>query len=90
MDKLGNQPCPMCKEKTLTLSEDEKDIPYFGKVYIFSMSCSNCKYHKADIEAAEEKEPCKYAIEVSGEEETVVGEKTQETEESEKEGAGPS
>ena len=72
MDKLGNQPCPMCKEKTLTLSEDEKDIPYFGKVYIFSMSCSNCKYHKADIEAAEEKEPCKYAIEVSGEEDMKI------------------
>ena len=66
MDKLENQPCPMCKNKTLTLVEDEKEIPYFGKVYVFSMSCSNCKYHKADVEAAESKEPCKYAVEING------------------------
>jgi zinc finger protein len=72
MEKLEKQPCPMCKEKTLTLTEDEKEIPYFGKVYVFSMSCSNCKYHKADIEAAEDKEPCKYTIEISGEEDLKI------------------
>ena len=67
MEKLEKQPCPMCREKTLTLTEDVKEIPYFGKVFVFSMSCSNCKYHKADIEVAEQKEPCKYTIEIEGE-----------------------
>ena len=44
MDKLEGETCPMCHEKTLTLIEDEKDIPYFGKTFIFSMQCSNCKF----------------------------------------------
>lgn len=60
MDELTNQVCPLCKEGTLTLTEDEKEIPYFGKCFLFSMSCSNCKYHKADIEAAERKGYKKY------------------------------
>ncbi|MBW2996042.1 ZPR1 zinc finger domain-containing protein [Candidatus Woesearchaeota archaeon] len=66
MEKLDNQPCPMCREKKMTLIEDEKEIPYFGKVYVFSMTCSNCKYHKADVEAADQHEPSKYSIEISG------------------------
>ncbi len=67
MEKLEKQPCPICRKKTLTLMEDEKEIPYFGKVYLFSMTCSNCKYHKADVEVADRKEASKYSIEVSGE-----------------------
>lgn len=59
MDKLEGETCPMCHKKTLTLIEDEKDIPYFGKTFIFSMSCSSCKFLKSDVEAAERKEPCK-------------------------------
>ena len=60
MEKLENEKCPMCFENTLTLIEDEQDIPYFGKVYIFSMNCSNCSYKKSDIECVERKEPVKY------------------------------
>ena len=67
MEKLENQPCPMCKQKTLTLTEDEKEVPYFGKVYLYSMTCSNCKYHKADVEVAENHEPVKYTIEINSE-----------------------
>lgn len=63
---LEKQRCPMCMENTLTLTEAEKEIPYFGNVFLFSMNCSNCKYFKADIEAAEKKEPSKYTIDVSG------------------------
>lgn len=72
MEKIEKQPCPMCRKKTLTLIEDEKEIPYFGKVFVFSMSCSNCKYHKADVETAEGKEPCKYTIEIDGEEDMKI------------------
>lgn len=62
MEELKNQLCSFCKKKTLTLIEQEKEIPHFGKVYLFSMSCSSCKFHKADVEAAESKEPSKYTI----------------------------
>ncbi len=64
--ELANQQCPACNQKTLTLRELEQEIPYFGKVYIFSMTCSNCHYHKSDIEADEKKEPCKYSLEIDG------------------------
>lgn len=67
VDTLEGQDCPMCRAKTLTLTEVEREIPYFGKVFLFSMTCSSCKYHKADVEAAEQKEPCKYTFEVSSE-----------------------
>ena len=67
MDKVENETCPMCHKKTLTLIEDEKDIPYFGKVYLFSMSCDNCKFYKADVEAAEQKPPCKITFETNSE-----------------------
>src|SRR3990167_2528088 len=66
------QPCPLCHEKTLILTERETEVPYFGKVYLFSMTCNNCKYHKADVEATEQKEPVKYEFEISGEEDMKV------------------
>lgn len=67
-----NKICPMCSEKGLQLSEIEREIPYFGKVYMFSMTCPKCKYHLADIEAAEQKEPSKYTFEISSEEDMKV------------------
>lgn len=60
--------CPMCNKKTLTLIEDEREIPFFGKCYLFSMTCSNCHYHKADIESDEKHPPVKYTLEISSEE----------------------
>ena len=68
MDTLTGEQCPFCNEKTLTLTEDEKEIPYFGNVALFSMDCSSCKYHKADVEALEQKPPAKWEIEISSEE----------------------
>jgi len=68
IDTLPGQPCPMCNTKNMTLMEQESEIPYFGKVFMYSMSCSNCKYHKADVECAEKHEPAKYTLEVSSEE----------------------
>ena len=64
MEKLEHQDCPFCRNKTLTLTEDEQDIPYFGKCYLFSMNCSVCKYNKSDIEAVERKEPSTFTFEV--------------------------
>lgn len=72
VDALNCETCPICRQKTLTLMEKEIEVPYFGKLYLFSMSCSNCKYHKADVEAAEQKEPCRYTFEVASEEDMNV------------------
>ncbi len=65
--KLDKQQCPMCGQKALTLSETEKEIPYFGKVFLFNMTCSNCKYHVSDVESVENKGPCKVSVEINSE-----------------------
>ena len=71
-ENFEHQPCPLCNEKTLILTERETEVPYFGKVYLFSMTCTNCKYHKADIEAMEHKEPVKYEFDITSEEDMKV------------------
>lgn len=69
---LDKQLCPICKKNTLVLSECEKEVPYFGKVYLFSMTCSECKYHKADVECVEEHESAKFTLDVSSEEDLKI------------------
>src|SRR3989344_2287858 len=59
MQELQGEQCPFCGNKTLTLIEDEKDIPYFGTIYLFSMACKSCSFQKSDIEPAERRDPCK-------------------------------
>ena len=68
MDKLENQPCPFCGKNTLTLTEDEVEIPYFGNVFIFGMVCDNCKYSKSDVECEEMKDPTRYTLMIEKEE----------------------
>ncbi len=67
VEEMKGQQCPMCGKKTLTLTEAEEVIPHFGKTFLFSMTCSSCKYNKADVEAAETKEPSKYEFDVTEE-----------------------
>jgi len=69
---LEGEMCPFCHEKKLVLMDMKKEIPYFGTSYIFSMDCSGCGYHKADIEAETAKEPCKYTVELSSEEDMKI------------------
>jgi zinc finger protein len=71
-DELNGEPCPVCHAKSLVLREREEEVPYFGKVYLFSMSCSKCKFHKADIESMEKREPVKCSVEVSGEKDAKI------------------
>lgn len=71
-DVLEGQECPVCRQAKATLTEAERDIPYFGRVYIFSLTCAGCNYHKADVEAAEQKEPCKCSIEIKGKEDLAI------------------
>lgn len=72
MEKLGKQPCPICHKKELTLVEDCKEIPYFGKVFIFGMNCSACGFKKSDVEAEEKKDPCKITFTIEKEEDMKV------------------
>ena len=65
MTELSGQKCGFCGENQSSLKEEELDIPHFGKVFVFSMECTACGYRKADIEPAEAKEPCKYTLEVT-------------------------
>ena len=73
-ETVSGEKCPMCMKNTLTLMEQEREIPYFGKVFLFSMSCTNpgCKYHKADVECAEDHPPSKYTFEVEKEDDLKV------------------
>jgi len=72
MEVLEGQPCPICLGKSLTLMEYKRDIPFFGPTFFFSMDCQKCGYHKADIEPEENKEPVKYTLEVSGEQDLKI------------------
>lgn len=67
MEELKNQQCPICNAKTLTLREEEKEIPYFGKCFLFSMNCSSCHYSKSDVEATEMKDPIKLTFTIETE-----------------------
>ena len=69
---LTNQTCPFCNKKTLTLSEAEREIPYFGLVYLFSMTCTSCKYHKADVELAESSDSVTTTLKVETEQDMNV------------------
>lgn len=72
MDILEGQPCPMCHKNTLTLREMEREIPYFGKCYIFSMDCNSCDYHLADVETENDGKPVKYTFEIESEKDLSV------------------
>ncbi|MEM4755668.1 MAG: ZPR1 zinc finger domain-containing protein [Candidatus Woesearchaeota archaeon] len=72
VEVIKGEPCPMCKQSTLTLMQAPRDIPYFGKVFLFSMDCTTCKYHKADVEIATQQDPSRYVFEVTQEEDLRV------------------
>lgn len=72
MDELKDQPCPVCGKKKAVLRDEELDIPYFGKTFVFSINCEECGFSKADIEAAEQKDPVKITFETSSEEDMKV------------------
>ncbi len=72
MSELSGQECALCSEKKLTLREEEVDIPHFGRVFVLSAECSSCGYRKADVEPAEKKEPCRYTLDVTSEDDLSI------------------
>ncbi len=71
-DERAQSICPFCHADGLILNEDERDIPYFGKVYVFSMTCNNCKFHKADLECVDVHDPMRYTLEISSAEDMKI------------------
>ena len=71
-EKIDGEMCPFCHTPNLSLMEREEEIPYFGKVYLFSMACSNCKYKKSDLECAENKPPVKFTLDINSEEDMKI------------------
>jgi len=71
-EQLTGEPCPVCHKKTLTLVEATRDVPYFGPCYLFSMNCSSCSYHKADVEVEQNKGPAKYTFMLESEDDLKV------------------
>lgn len=67
MDVLEKQPCPMCHNDSLTLREMQREIPFFGMCYLFSMDCSKCDYHMADVETDKAGKPAKFTLKVETE-----------------------
>ena len=72
IETLEGETCPMCNNKTLTLMEMDRDIPFFGPVAIFSMDCNSCNYHKGDVEVMNEQEPAKYTLDIDSEEDMKI------------------
>ncbi|MBI5872295.1 ZPR1 zinc finger domain-containing protein, partial [archaeon] len=72
MDKIEKERCPVCLKKKLVLMQQEEDIPYFGKAFIFSMECEACGFKKSDVEAEEKKKPCRIAFVVENEKDLKV------------------
>lgn len=71
-DIIEHEPCPFCGKKELTMTDQEIEVPYFGKMHVFGMNCNACGTKKADIEADEKKEPSKFTFEVDGDEDLKV------------------
>jgi zinc finger protein len=71
-NKLNGEMCPFCHTANLTLTEEEVEVPYFGKVFLFGMNCSNCKYSKSDVECAEQKPGAKYTLDISCEDDMKI------------------
>ena len=69
MDELSGETCPLCLKRTLTLRESEQEVPYFGVMFVFSMTCTDpeCGYSLSDVEFENEQEACRYDFEVSSE-----------------------
>ena len=62
----------MCGKQTLALREMRQEIPYFGPVFLFSMTCTTCKYHKSDVEVEKMGEPSRYTLEIDSEEDMKI------------------
>lgn len=72
MEVIEKQECPVCKEKTMQLIQEEREVPHFGKCYLMSMNCTKCLYHSSDIEVEKKDNSKKYEFTVEKKEDLNV------------------
>ena len=72
MPEIKNQKCPMCGKDKLTLTEEDYEVPHFGKCFLMTMHCDSCHYHTSDVETEENKGPIKITFEVEKEDDMKV------------------
>ena len=72
VEVIKNQICPTCHEKTLTLTEKDMEVPYFGTCFLFSMECSSCEYRMSDVEFEKKAKHKKHSIEIDSEEDLKI------------------
>ncbi len=72
MPEIKNQKCPMCGKDKLTLTEEDYEVPHFGKCFLMTMHCDSCHYHTSDVETEENKDPIKITFEVEKEDDMKV------------------
>ena len=72
MEVIENQECPVCREKTVQLIQEEKEVPNFCKCYLMSMNCTKCLYHSSGIEVEKKDNPKKYEFTVEKKEDLNV------------------
>lgn len=73
MDKSNIiETCPICGEKTLVTTISESEIPYFGKILIYTSLCSSCGYRHNDVIILDQKKPVRIEIKVSGQEDLKI------------------
>ena len=59
--------CPVCHKKTLEYSTTDYKIPYFGRVVLASMVCSNCGFKHSDVFSTRIREPTEHRIVIEDE-----------------------
>ena len=64
VEVIEKQDCPVCKQNTMQLIQEEREVPHFGKCYLMSMNCIECLYHSSDIEVEKKDNPKKYEFTV--------------------------
>ncbi len=64
--------CPICRNKTLVTTINENDIPYFGRILIYTSICSSCGYKHSDVIFLDQKRPIKIEFKASGPEDLRV------------------
>jgi zinc finger protein len=55
--QLLGQPCPNCREDSLTLAEYVENVDYFGPVLLTTISCALCGYRDTDVFSVTAGEP---------------------------------
>jgi zinc finger protein len=55
--RLPDQPCPLCRQNSLQLTESMEQVDYFGPVLLTTISCSLCGYKDTDVALTSVKEP---------------------------------